>query len=199
MNARSIMDGRKARASAYIRDVVHGATHLPVDDLLLALDLLTTAYRAERTIFVCGNGGSAAAASHLALDLAKNTRAPGRPSLRAVSLVDHGPALTAWANDVDYDAVFSQQLEGLARPGDVLVVISTSGESRNVLSALEWARPRGITSIGLLGAAGGRALSLCSVAVRVPVEGVEQQEDVQVMITHLLTRGMRDVVGQVPT
>src|SRR5712692_11411134 len=110
------------------------------------LRLLEEAYLNGRRIFIMGNGGSAATASHFALDLAKNTIVPGAPRLKAISLTDHVPLITAWSNDTAYEHVFAEQLANMIEPGDVAVGISTSGNSPNVINALYLARQVGATT-----------------------------------------------------
>src|SRR5690349_15379044 len=100
------------------------------------LRLLEEAYLNGHRIFIMGNGGSAATASHLALDLAKNTIMPGVPRVKAISLTDHVPLITAWSNDTAYEHIFAEQLANLVEPGDVAIGISTSGNSLNVINAL---------------------------------------------------------------
>ena len=109
-----------------------------------------------RVVFVVGNGGSAATASHFACDLSKGTRRDGPPTFHVVSLTDNVPLLTAWANDSGYEHVFSEQLTALARPGDLLVAISASGNSPNVVAAIDAARSCGMAVVGLTGRSGGR-------------------------------------------
>jgi D-sedoheptulose 7-phosphate isomerase len=109
----------------------------------------------DATIYVAGNGGSAATASHWVNDLGKATKCSGEVPLRVMSLSDNVPWLTALANDEGYDRIFSGQLENFARPGDILVVISASGNSPNLIAAVELARRRGLLTIGFLGFDGG--------------------------------------------
>jgi D-sedoheptulose 7-phosphate isomerase len=184
---------------AYLSSLTDALARVSLADLARVAKELESAYAAGRTIYICGNGGSAATASHLAVDLAKSTRAPGARPIRVVSLVDHVAALTAWANDVGYDSVFSGQLAGLAQAGDVVIGISASGNSPNVLAALQYARDIGVTTLGLLGEGGGLARRLCDVWVEAPAPSIEEQEDIHMMLAHLLTRSMRTVVhGQLP-
>ncbi|GAA2228022.1 MULTISPECIES: D-sedoheptulose-7-phosphate isomerase [Kitasatospora] len=183
-----------AAARGYVEALRLALADLPVPALLPVLGLLEQAYRARRTIFVCGNGGSAATASHMAVDIVKNTRFPGAPPVRAVSLVDHVPALTAWANDEGYETVFSGQLAGLLEPGDVVVGISTSGNSPNVLRALRFARESGAVTVGLLGSPGGAARELCDAFIAVPGGSIEREEDIHMMLVHVITRHLRSVV-----
>src|ERR1700680_5283845 len=120
------------------------------------LRLLEEAYRNGRRIFIMGNGGSAATASHFALDLAKNTIMPGAPRLKAISLTDHVPLITAWSNDTHYEHIFAEQLTNMMEPGDVVIGISASGNSANVINAVKLAQQSRAETIGLLGATGGK-------------------------------------------
>src|SRR5713226_3827083 len=113
------------------------------------LRLLEEAYLNGRRIFIMGNGGSAATASHFALDLAKNTIVPGAPRLKAISLTDHVPLITAWSNDTAYEHIFEEQLANLIEPGDVVIGISASGNSPNVINGLRFAKQSGAATIGL--------------------------------------------------
>src|SRR5207247_8770375 len=104
--------------------------------LLQVLHLLERAYLQNRRIFIMGNGGSAATASHFALDLGKNTIVPGAPRLKAISLTDHVPLITAWSHDTAYEHIFAEQLANMIEPGDVIIGISASGNSQNVINAI---------------------------------------------------------------
>src|SRR5881398_2168470 len=119
------------------------------------LRLLEDGYHHGHRIFIMGNGGSAATASHFALDLAKNTIMPGAPRLKAISLTDHVPLITAWSNDIANEHIFSEQLANMIEPGDVVIGVSTSGNSPNVINALRLAKQTTAATIGLLGAHGG--------------------------------------------
>ncbi len=148
-------------------------------DLLRAMDdaavarVVTTLARARdehRTVFIAGNGGSAATASHFANDLGKAVKQSGRTPVRVMSLSDNASWLTALANDEGYERVFSGQLENFAGEGDVLVVISASGNSPNLVRAVELARSRGMRTVGFLGFDGGALLSLVDEPVLVETE-----------------------------
>src|ERR1700731_944073 len=125
---------------------------ISLSDLQAVLSILEEAYHNGRRIFVVGNGGSAATASHFALDLAKNTIMPGAPRLKAISLTDHVPLITAWSNDTAYEHIFAEQLANMLEPGDVAIGISTSGNSPNVINALRLAKGMRGYTVGLLGA-----------------------------------------------
>ncbi|MGD3112982.1 D-sedoheptulose-7-phosphate isomerase [Streptomyces sp. YGL11-2] len=181
---------------SYLESLTRAIGAISVPELLFAADLVETAYLDGRTIYTCGNGGSAATAAHLAVDLAKNTRLPGVAQVRTMSLVDNVPPLTAWANDVSYESVFSGQLTGLAAQGDVLIAISISGNSPNVLEALRVARDLGVHTVDLLGPTGGRARDLCDAWIAAPAPSIEEQEDVHMAFAHILTRHMRNFVAE---
>lgn len=156
--------------------------------------LLEYAYSRGRRIFITGNGGSAATASHFALDLAKNTIVPGAPRLKAISLTDHVPLITAWSNDIAYEHVFSEQLTNMIEPGDVTIGISTSGNSLNIINALLLTKQFHGTTIGLLGADGGKIKDIVDAYVLAPGQNVEQEEDAHMIIAHVITRYMRQIV-----
>src|SRR3989440_1482851 len=129
------------------------------------LALLEETYRQGRRIFSMGNGGSAATASHFALDLAKNTIMAGAPRVKAISLTDHVPLITAWSNDTAYEHIFAEQLANMIEPGDVVIGISASGNSQNVINALQLAKESHAATIGLLGAKGGRIKDIADVYI----------------------------------
>ncbi|MFD8722640.1 SIS domain-containing protein [Streptomyces sp. NPDC059629] len=186
---------RQGEIAAYVENLRRAVDSLSLPDVLRVARLLEDTYWSRGIVYTCGNGGSAATASHLAVDLSKGTRTPTAPPLRAVSLVDHVPALTAWANDVSYEVVFSSQLEALGTPDDLLIVISASGDSPNVLEALRCAKEIGMSTVGLLGATGGRAAALCDLWVAAPAPHIEEQEDIHMAVAHMLTRHMRGSIA----
>jgi D-sedoheptulose 7-phosphate isomerase len=157
------------------------------------LRLLEEAYLNGRRIFIMGNGGSAATASHFALDLAKNTIVPGAPRLKAISLTDHVPLITAWSNDTAYEHIFAEQLENLVEPGDVVIAISASGNSLNLINALRLAERSRAFTIGLLGAKGGKIKDMVNAYILAPGQNIEQEEDAHMIVAHLITRHMREV------
>lgn len=158
------------------------------------LSLLEETYRNGHRIFIMGNGGSAATASHFALDLAKNTIMPGAPRLKAISLTDHVPLITAWSNDTAYEHIFEEQLANMIEPGDLVIGISTSGNSPNVINALKLAKKSCAATVGLLGAEGGLIKNIVDSYVLAPGQNIEQEEDAHMILTHIITRHMREVV-----
>ena len=171
---------------------------LPLSELKQAADIIFHAYQNDRTVFLFGNGGSAALASHLATDLAKGTHFPG-PSfmknvrrLKAVSLTDNVPLMTAWSNDLDYENVFTGQMENFIRARDVAFAISGSGNSPNVLRAVELAKQVGATTIGLTGYDGGQLRRIADRCIVVPCDNMQQIEDIHLIICHLIFVCLRD-------
>ena len=165
---------------------------LPVDSIVRVVETLNEAREKGRRVFVFGNGGSASTASHFACDLAKGAASQDRPGLRTQCLNDSTPLTTAWANDTDYEAIFSAQLMGLVDPGDVAIGISGSGNSPNVLNGVKAARMRGATTIGLSGFDGGELQSLVDIAVVVRNHIKEQVEDIHLLLGHVLTTCLRE-------
>ncbi|GAC1642954.1 MAG: SIS domain-containing protein [Ktedonobacteraceae bacterium] len=164
------------------------------EDLQKVLRLLENCYHSGHRVFVMGNGGSAATASHFALDLAKNTIMPQAPRLKAISLTDHVPLITAWSNDTAYEHIFAEQLANLIEPGDVVIGISASGNSLNVINALNVAKQSRAATVGLLGATGGKIKHIVDAYVLAPGQNIEQEEDAHMILTHVITRHMRGIV-----
>ena len=157
---------------------------------------VATLYRAfeeGRTIFLCGNGGSAAAASHFGQDLAKGTLSSmgAKRRFRVIPLTDNIGFITALANDEGYESIFEQQLRNLARSGDVLIAISGSGNSPNVLRAVEYARSIGMRSIGVTGFDGGKLRALADESVHVPIEDMGMTEALHGVVFHLVMAQLR--------
>jgi len=152
---------------------------------------LNDAYQNGKQVFVVGNGGSAATASHMACDLGKTVLGKNhtqyRKRFKVIALNDNMPLITAWGNDVSYDLVFSEQLRNLANQGDVLVVITGSGNSPNVLCAVEAARELDVKTIGFLGFDGGRVKPMLDRSILVESENYGFVEDAHMILNHLIT------------
>ena len=127
------------RIQSYISHLQGVLERLTLDDVRCSIDVIMEAYHAEKQIFVIGNGGSASTASHLACDLGKGTSVPGKPRFRVISLTDNVATMSAWSNDVSYEDVFVEQLKNLVNPEDVVIGISASGNSENVIRAMRHA------------------------------------------------------------
>jgi D-sedoheptulose 7-phosphate isomerase len=178
----------------YFTELEHMLRTVSLSHLQQVIRLIERAYLDNHRMFIMGNGGSAATASHFALDLAKNTIMPGAPRLKAISLTDHVPLITAWSNDTAYEHVFAEQLANMIEPGDIAIGISTSGNSPNVINALHLARQIGATTVGLLGAEGGKIKDIVDAYVLAPGQNIEQEEDAHMILAHVITRYMREVV-----
>ena len=181
----------------YLEGLQHTLGALPMDRIQDVADLLLSASYAGSTVFTLGNGGSAATASHFACDLAKGTITTGRPRFRAVALTDNVPLMTAWSNDVSYDDVFAGQLSSLMGQADVLVAFSPSGNSANVLRAVELARSIGGITVGFSGFDGGRLSTLVDLPVVVPCDCPEQIEDMHFVLCHLTCTVLREQMRQI--
>jgi len=149
------------------------------------VDLFDGAYRERGTIFLFGNGGGAATSAHLACDLGKGTAAAGRRRIKALSLSTNVPLITAWANDTAYENIFAEQLDALVRPDDVVIGISGSGNSENVLRAIRLANKRAAITVGMTGFDGGQLKNLVTLSVHVPHFNMEQIEDAHLILEHM--------------
>ena len=184
----------RASINTYFSELEEMLREISQAHLQAILALLEDAYRKGHRIFIMGNGGSAATASHFALDLAKNTIMGGAPRLKAISLTDHVPLITAWSNDTAYEHIFAEQLANMIEPGDVVIGISTSGNSPNVINALQMAKQSRAYTIGLLGATGGKIKDMVDAYMLSPGQNIEQEEDAHLILAHIITRHMREVV-----
>jgi D-sedoheptulose 7-phosphate isomerase len=148
------------------------------------------------TVYWCGNGGSASDSQHLAAELVGQYK-KDRQALRSVALNTDTSILTCVGNDLGFDQVFSRQVEALGRPGDVLVGISTSGESPNILRALEVASGLGMATVGLLGRGGGRALPLVDEAIVIPSDSTARIQECHILVGHILCEIIEEELGLV--
>jgi len=184
----------------YLDEVGRILQNLPRAEIARAIGILTQARAEGRRIFVMGNGGSAAMASHFVCDLGKGTVQEGEARFKIMSLNDNVPLLTAYANDFGYETVFAEPLASLAEPGDVAIAISSSGNSTNVLRAIDAARKRGLTTIGITGFAGGKLKEKVDVCVIVPADsrhpdGMQHAEDGQWVVLHAIFIAIRHGMG----
>ena len=170
----------------YLRIERETLEKLDVSEISRAINVLLGALEDERTVYVFGNGGSGSTASHFAGDFNKGV-SEGLPKVfRFQCLNDNIPTLMAVANDFDYSEVFVYQLRGRVKPGDVVMAISGSGNSKNVVKAAEYAREQGATVIGLTGYSGGRLKALSDVSLHVPADSMQIAEDVHLIFDHLM-------------
>ena len=165
-------------------DVVEQLPYPAIDELV---QQLLRCYERQSAVFLFGNGGSAALASHFACDLAKGTVINGDTlRFRAIALTDNIPLITAWANDSSYEAVFAEQLQNFIRPQDVAFAISGSGSSPNILSGLRTARAAGGITMGLTATQGVKMRALCDYCVMVPSHNMQVIEDFHLSVAHAL-------------
>lgn len=166
----------------------HAAKEILADPIAAAVELMTTAFSAGNKILSCGNGGSAADAQHFSAELVCRFERE-RPGLPAVALTTDTSALTAISNDYNYDEVFAKQVNALGQAGDVLLAISTSGNSANVVRAIEAAHAKGLTVVALTGRDGGHIASLLQnndVEIRVPSNSTARVQEVHLLTIHCL-------------
>lgn len=157
---------------------------------------IKTLVKKNRTLFIIGNGGSAATASHMVCDLQKTVfgKTPSAfkgKRLKAVCLADNIPLVTAWANDESYDLIFSEQLKNLGSKGDLLIAITGSGNSRNIIEALKTANKLGIATFGFLGFDGGKALKLTDKHILIKSSNYGVVEDAHMILDHMLTEVLK--------
>jgi D-sedoheptulose 7-phosphate isomerase len=145
----------------------------------------------HRQVFLCGNGGSAANAIHLCNDLIFGVSPKGRDGIRAIALCDNPSVMTCLSNDVGYDEVFAYQLAVQSRPGDLLIVMSGSGNSPNILAALRQAKESRVRSAAILGFDGGKARQQADIVVHVPIDDMQAAEDCQQCIGHAMTKWLK--------
>ncbi|MDP2663183.1 MAG: SIS domain-containing protein [Dehalococcoidia bacterium] len=179
----------------YLDQVRRTLDLLPRNKVEEVIEMLLRAYAEDRQVFTIGNGGSSSTASHFACDLAKSTVRAGRKRFRAIALTDNVALLTAWANDSGYENVFAEQLANLMSLGDVLVAISGSGNSPNILEAVKKARARGGATIGFTGFGGGELREMVDLCVVVPSQCMAQVEDVHLILEHLISSCIGEVIS----
>ncbi|HEX2089448.1 MAG TPA: glycosyltransferase [Actinomycetota bacterium] len=168
------------------REILEESQRLLRPWIVKAADLLSTCFARGGKVLICGNGGSAADAQHFAAELIGRFKREERGGLPAVSLSSDTSVLTSWSNDVGFETVFARQVESLGRPGDVVIGISTSGRSPNLIRAFESARALGLEALALLGRDGGALRQLADVSIVVPSNDTQRVQEVQILIIHLL-------------
>jgi D-sedoheptulose 7-phosphate isomerase len=174
-----------AQLDDYRSKLVAALNGIDLERVQAFLDVLSAARDAGNTIFTCGNGGSAATASHFATDLGKGA-SYGKPSrFKVLALTDSISTITAYANDVSYEVVFAEQLINHAKPGDVLVCITGSGNSPNVLRSVEAAKELGVTTVAMTGFAGGQVGPMVDIHINVPDDHMGRIEDAHMSLCHM--------------
>ncbi|MDD5111133.1 MAG: SIS domain-containing protein [Candidatus Altiarchaeota archaeon] len=180
----------------YVQELEKSVGKIPAAKFNEIAETLLEARRSGKQVFIMGNGGSASTASHMACDLGKGDAIPGKLRFKAICLSDNIPLLTAWANDTAYDMVFAEQLENFVREGDVVIAISGSGNSQNVLNALKLARERKAKTVGFTGFMGGKMKDLCDICMIVPSDSMQRIEDAHLIFEHALSLYLRKRIGE---
>lgn len=176
----------------YLRRLQEGLGKLDLEKIEQLARALGEAWRQGRQVFLCGNGGSAANALHMANDLLYGVSREKGPGIRVQALPANTSVLTCLANDLSYERIFSAQLAVLGQPGDVLIVLSGSGNSPNILRSLEVAQDKGMRTFALLGYSGGKAKAMAEVSIHVPLDDMQVAEDLQLVIGHMVMRWLCD-------
>lgn len=183
------------RVSTYLDEIEGVVRSISRGDVRAAVDRLFEGWQTRRTTYIIGNGGSASTGSHMMNDLNKMTSFPGAVRFRAIALTDNMPLITAIGNDIEYADVFIEQLRNLLSPGDILIAISGSGNSENVIRAARYAREVGAAVIGLCGNPGSRLCECSDTVITVPAQSICQQEDGHLILNHTIALALRDRIG----
>ena len=163
-------------------------------DIDIAANILTDAVKNGRKILWCGNGGSAADAQHMATELMGGLRDHDRPAIASISLTTDSSFLTAWSNDTDFNTIFSRQLDGLGKAGDVLVAISTSGNSENIVQAVERAKAMDMAVIILTGQSGGKLRDKGDVIIRIPSDDTQRIQEGHLLAEHIMCEMVENAI-----
>ena len=182
------------RVANYLSSLQQTMNELPKENIVSVIELLQAARADGRQVFIMGNGGSASTATHFVCDLAKNTRRDGLPHFKVIGLTDNMALFSAYANDEGYENVFSQQLANLVTPGDVVIGISASGNSKNVLNAIALAKACDATTIGFTGFDGGQLAPMVDLNVHANSSIIEHVEDIHLMLEHMIVKAIKDEV-----
>ena len=163
-------------------------------DIDIAANILTDAVKNGGKILWCGNGGSAADAQHMATELMGGLRDHDRPAIASIALTTDSSFLTAWSNDTDFNTIFSRQLDGLGKAGDVLIAISTSGNSENIVQAVERAKAMDIAVIILTGQSGGKLRDKGDVVIRIPSDDTQRIQEGHLLAEHIMSEGVENAI-----
>ena len=163
-------------------------------DIDIAATILTDAVKNGRKILWCGNGGSAADAQHMATELMGGLRDHDRPAIASIALTTDSSFLTAWSNDTDFNTIFSRQLDGLGKAGDVLVAISTSGNSENIVQAVERAKSLDMAVIILTGQSGGKLREKGDVIIRIPSDDTQRIQEGHLLAEHIMCEMVENAI-----
>jgi len=163
----------------------------PKEDINQVVNILLQAYQQRQQVFVMGNGGSAATASHLACDFNEGISEGKAKRFRVIALTDNVPSITAIANDIGYERIFVQQLSSLMEPGDYVIGISGSGNSENVIRAIDYANEHGAITIGFTGYSGGRLKQKAQYNIHINIDDMQVAEDLHMVLNHIMMRVLK--------
>jgi D-sedoheptulose 7-phosphate isomerase len=183
------------RVSAYLDEAEAIVRSISRSEVRVVVERLFEGWKSRRTTYIIGNGGSASTASHMMNDLNKMTSLKGMHRFRAIALTDNMPFITAIGNDIEYADVFIEQLKNLLLPTDILIAISGSGNSENIIRAADYARDLGAFVIGLCGNPGSRLCTAASAVVTIPAKSICQQEDGHLILNHAIALALRDRIA----
>jgi D-sedoheptulose 7-phosphate isomerase len=182
------------RVTNYLTLLQQSIEQLPKETIVRVIELLHSARLSGRQVFIMGNGGSASTATHFVCDLSKNTRHNTWPHFKAIGLSDNMAVFSAYANDEGYENVFSQQLANLVMPEDIVIAISASGNSKNVLNGIMFAKDQNAITVGFTGFDGGQLASLVDININVNSNIIEHVEDVHLILEHIIVKSLREKV-----
>lgn len=180
----------------YLTELAEMVRQMPRAQIWDVLHVLMDAWRNSNRVFLLGNGGSAATASHMANDLNKYTIVEGQPRFKALALSDNVPLMTAWGNDTSFENIFVEQMLNFLEPGDVVLGISGSGNSANILKTMQVAREQGAITVAFTGRDGGRLKHLVDYCICVPSDKIIQQEDGHMILDHLMASTLRQLIEE---
>ena len=186
---------------AYRDECIAALNSVDLEAVMAVADALMTAREQGRTVFIAGNGGSAATASHMATDLMLGSRLVN-PPLRVIALTDNQAIITATGNDLNFDQIFARQLSRLAQPGDLLITVSASGNSPNILACIAIAKAMNLTTVGFTGFDGGKLATVVDLLIHVPTRkgAYGPVEDVHLAVNHMITERLKEAAtSQGPT
>lgn len=172
--------------SESIKEHYRGLSHVDEDKIYIASSLIKTALINDKTIFWCGNGGSASQANHLSAELIGGMYREKKSPFKSICLNVDSAFISAWANDDSYDNIFSRQLNALAQSGDVLIALSTSGNSINIINAAKYCNNNGIKIISFTGFDGGEVKHLSDVNINIPINSTQRVQEIHILIGHLI-------------
>jgi len=187
---------KSAHVRSYFERLKAVLDSVAIADVVKLIEIMEDAYERDATVFVCGNGGSWSTASHWVCDFSKGASSPGKRRFRMLAPGDNIPMLTAYGNDVSYNAIFAEPIRAYARPGDVVILITASGNSPNILEAVTAAREVRATVVGLIGFGGGKLAAMTDHNVVVASREYGPVEDLHLILDHIVSTYLKDCIAQ---